>query len=211
MPGRVKDSALAMHIRTMLFLLLLTPAILSACGGRPVAEPKPAAEPQPPPREARPALRPADPVPGQDLYYDESNPEFATLQKANQALAGFPVDRTGKVDWMELLRSGRIQPRASLRGEGSMNVLDLDVVMKNTREMPHVLFPHRSHTLWLECSNCHPRPFEARAGAHTITMSDIFRGRYCGMCHDRVAFVTFFSCMRCHSVPQSAPPAAGRK
>lgn len=30
-------------------------------------------------------------------------------------------------------------------------------------------------------------------------MNDIFRGRYCGMCHDRVAFVTYFSCERCHS------------
>jgi hypothetical protein len=38
-------------------------------------------------------------------------------------------------------------------------------------------------------------------------MADIFRGQYCGMCHDRVAFITFFSCMRCHSVPQ---PAAGK-
>lgn len=207
-----------MHIRAILMLLMLAAGFLASCGGKPVAEPKAAADPRPPARPAQPAVRPAEAEAGQDLYYDESNSDFASLQKANQALAGFPVDRTGKVDWMELLRSGRIQPRASLRGEEGMDVLDLDVVMKNTKEMPHVLFPHRSHTLWLDCSNCHPRPFEARAGAHAITMSDIFRGRYCGICHDRVAFVTYFSCERCHSVPQGGTkpwwdtpaPGAGR-
>jgi c(7)-type cytochrome triheme protein len=74
--------------------------------------------------------------------------------------------------------------------------------MKNTKEMPFVRFPHYAHTLWLDCSNCHPAPFEPRSGSTSITMADIFRGKYCGMCHDRVAFITFFSCQRCHSVPQ---------
>jgi hypothetical protein len=37
-------------------------------------------------------------------------------------------------------------------------------------------------------------------------MINIFRGQYCGKCHDRVAFVTFFSCYRCHSQPQNPPP-----
>jgi len=81
------------------------------------------------------------------------------------------------------------------------------VILKNTKEMPWVRFPHSSHTLWLDCSNCHPAPFVAKAGANTIMMADIFRGKYCGMCHDRVAFVTFFSCARCHSVPQPTAPA----
>ncbi len=79
-------------------------------------------------------------------------------------------------------------------------VLDLDVIMRNTREMPPVRFPHKAHTLWLACANCHPEPFEPRAGANRIAMADIFRGRYCGVCHDRVAFITFYSCPRCHSV-----------
>src|SRR5512134_532915 len=115
----------------------------------------PAPQPPRPPQEAPPSVRPAEAAPGQDLFYDESNPDFAALQKANQALAGFPVDKTGKVDWMQVLRSGRIQPRADLRGQGGMSVLEMDIVMKNTKEMPYVLFPHRSHTLWLDCSNCH--------------------------------------------------------
>ncbi len=189
----------------LVLALLLAGGVALAGGGlKPVLPeyrtPPPAPEPPRPAPEAPPTVRPAEAAPGQDLFYDESNPGFAALQKANQALAGFPVDRTGKVDWMQALRSGRIQPRADVGGAGAMSVLEMDIVMKNTKEMPWVLFPHRSHTLWLDCSNCHPEPFAARAGAHQITMNEIFRGRYCGMCHDRVAFVTHFSCERCHSV-----------
>lgn len=210
----------------MRFRAWLTLALLLAGGGalaggglKPVLPeyrtPPPAPEKPRPAAEAQPAVRPAEAAPGQDLFYDESNPGFAALQKANQALAGFPVDKTGKVDWMQALSSGRIQPRADLLGQGGMSVLEMDIVMRNTKEMPWVRFPHRSHTLWLDCSNCHPAPFEARAGAHAITMNDIFRGQYCGMCHDRVAFNTYFSCERCHSVPHGPvrpwweTPAAG--
>jgi len=146
-------------------------------------------------------VRPAESAPGQDLFYDPANPGFPLLQKANEALAGFPVDNYGKVDWVAALRSGLIAPRADLKGEDRMEVLDMDIVMKNTRQMPYVLFPHRAHTQWLDCSNCHPAIFESRAGAHQITMNDIFRGEYCGKCHDRIAFVTYFSCERCHRVP----------
>jgi c(7)-type cytochrome triheme protein len=205
--------------RVLAWALLAAMFAMSGC--RPPVQappPEPAIPPAgkpPPAREARPTVRSAEAAPDQDLYYDDSNPDFATLQKANQGLAGFPLDPTGRIDWVDALRAGRIQPRADLRGEEAMSVLDLDIVMKNTKEMPWVLFPHRSHTLWLDCSNCHPQPFEARAGAHLITMNDIFRGRYCGTCHDRVAFVTYFSCERCHSVahgtmkPWSPVPAPG--
>lgn len=138
-----------------------------------------------------------------DAFYDPANPSYDQLQRPAESLAGLPTDVRGTVDWMHALRTGQIQPRAALSGESRMEILDMDIVMKNTREMPHVRFPHRSHTEWLACSNCHPALFETRAGAASITMNDIFRGRYCGVCHDRVAFITFFACDRCHSVPQS--------
>lgn len=141
-------------------------------------------------------------------FYDPHNPDLARLQSARDAMAPLPRDPVGFPDWMRALREGSIQPRAGLAPGAAMGVLDLDVVMKNTKEMPFVRFPHKSHTMWLDCSNCHPEPFEPRAGAARIAMADIFRGKFCGMCHDRVAFVTFFSCNRCHSVPQDAQPAA---
>lgn len=106
---------------------------------------------------------------------------------------------------MKALNEGLIKPRSKLSGGETMEVLDLDVIMRNTKEMPFVKFPHRSHTLWLACANCHPDPFPAKAGATAIRMADIFRGQFCGKCHDRVAFITFFSCVRCHSVPQVRP------
>jgi c(7)-type cytochrome triheme protein len=139
--------------------------------------------------------------------YDPENPDLATMQRADLATKDLPKDSLGFTDWMKALRSGTINPRASLDGKGAMNVLDKDVILRNTKEMPWVRFPHLSHTMWLDCSNCHPSPFVAQAGANRIAMADIFRGKFCGMCHDRIAFVTFFSCMRCHSVPQTAAPA----
>lgn len=134
--------------------------------------------------------------------HDETNPEFHRLQRLDDAMLGVRRDAAGFPDWMMALRSGAISPRAGLNPDERMSTFDLNVVMTNTREMPNVLFPHLSHTLWLDCANCHPYPFVPKAGANQITMSEIFRGKYCGMCHDRVAFITFFSCDRCHSVSQ---------
>jgi c(7)-type cytochrome triheme protein len=135
-------------------------------------------------------------------FLDPTNPDLHRLQDPDTALAALPKDALGFPDWMRALRDGLISPRGGLLDDGPGEQLDLDVVMRNTRQMPWVRFPHRAHTQWLACSNCHPKPFEARAGSSEIQMADIFRGRYCGMCHDRVAFVTFFTCQRCHAVPQ---------
>ena len=74
--------------------------------------------------------------------------------------------------------------------------------MRNTKGMPYVRFPHKTHIEWLACSNCHPAIFAQKAGTAKIRMEDIFRGRFCGKCHDRVAFITHRACFRCHSVPQ---------
>lgn len=136
--------------------------------------------------------------------HDEANPDFLRLQRIDEATRHMKRDAVGFPDWMAALRSGVISPWAGLSDTDKMNVLDLDIVMRNTREMPYVRFPHQSHTLWLDCSNCHPVPFIAKTGANPVSMSQIFRGQYCGMCHDRVAFITFFSCDRCHSVPHGA-------
>ena len=148
---------------------------------------------------APPKLRGRRTLPGQNRFYDRDNPTYGMLQKANQAMARFPVDREGQIDWVNALQTGQIKPRSGVRGGKRMKTLDGDIIMRNTREMPHVLFSHRAHTEWLACSNCHEKPFPTRAGATSMTMTDIFRGKYCGMCHDKVAFSTFV-CERCHSV-----------
>lgn len=173
------------------------------------AYPQPDAATDAPVRKPRQeSENPAHRALGREDFYDPKNPDLKHLQQHDDAMTGIPRDANGFPDWMRALKEGLIQPRTGLAPGAAMGVLDLDVVMKNTKEMPYVRFPHKSHTLWLDCSNCHPLPFEPRAGAARITMADIFRGKYCGMCHDRVAFVTFFSCQRCHSVaqPNSAAP-----
>lgn len=168
---------------------------------RPIDQGPPAPQPTPVPGSPS-SVTPGD-IPGAhpNPFYDPSNPDLARLQNAREVAKQLPQDRDGRIDWMTALRSGSITPRSQLRGETGSPPLDLDIIMKRTRQMPFVRFPHRSHTEWLACSNCHPAIFEARAGSTTIRMEDIFRGRYCGTCHDRVAFVTHRACDRCHSVP----------
>lgn len=197
-------------------MVTLTQAHDAAAQVRPSASPiKPAPgwEPPPPAIAVPPApavtqtrLRAPVAVANQDNFYDPTNPAFHQLQKANQSLLGMPLDRAGFIDWMRLLNEGQITPRANVTGSENLKPLDLDIVLKNTKQMPWVRFPHRSHTLWLDCSNCHPAPFEQKTGAAKISMESIFRGQWCGMCHDRVAFITHLACERCHSVKN---PAAG--
>lgn len=139
--------------------------------------------------------------------HDPDNPESHLLQRVGTAIPPGFRDKTGKPDWMRLLDSQFIQPRSTVDGKGSMAPLELDILMRNTKEMPWVKFPHRPHTLWLECSNCHDAIFIPKAGANPIDMTRIFRGEACGVCHGRVAFQPFVACERCHSVPQGNIPA----
>lgn len=137
----------------------------------------------------------------QSKVYDTTNPDYPTLQKTNEALFDLELDKKGAVDWMKALNSGAITPRADLLGVGKMEILETDIIMKNTKVMPYVKFPHGSHTRWLACANCHDQIFLPKAGANPVDMTKIFRGQYCGVCHGQVAFITTFSCERCHSVP----------
>ena len=131
--------------------------------------------------------------------------ERLPFQSPADALAGFPRDPRGRVDWVAALRQDRIRPRNRKEGPGSPHVLDLDVLMKQTGAMPHVRFPHRPHTRWLTCSNCHPRPFKPKAGANAISMGKIMEGKACGKCHGKVAF-DIYVCERCHSQPHPGSP-----
>jgi c(7)-type cytochrome triheme protein len=78
----------------------------------------------------------------------------------------------------------------------------MDIIFTDTGSMPYVRFPHLSHTLWLDCSNCHPSIFVQKKGANNIAMTDILQGRFCGLCHGKVSFPPTLNCTRCHSVPQ---------
>lgn len=151
---------------------------------------------------ALPAERGTETELGQNMLYDQENLNRVNLQRANQSLAGFPLDRLGKVDWVKAMAMGLITPRATKESQGEMEVLDQDIILTNTKEMAYVRFPHLQHTQWLGCTNCHDAIFKPVAGSTRMSMQDIFQGKYCGTCHDRVAFSTY-ACERCHSVQQA--------
>ncbi|MDH5327432.1 MAG: hypothetical protein OEZ68_01270 [Gammaproteobacteria bacterium] len=138
--------------------------------------------------------------PRNDGIHDHYNNALVTLQDPTRAMANFPRDRRHQVDWVAALEMGLIEPRADLKGERNMLTMDMDIIMKNTQYMPWVKFPHRQHTEWLACENCHPAIFLPREHANSISMNKVLRGKFCGVCHDKVAFAIFI-CERCHSVP----------
>ena len=138
--------------------------------------------------------------PRDDGIHDTVNESLMILQNPARAMATFPRDRRGEVDWVASLEAGIIAPRADLQGVGDMEVLDMDVLMKGTQFMPWVKFPHSKHTKWLACSNCHDDIFKPQVGANDISMNAVLSGQFCGVCHGKVSF-SLFVCERCHSVP----------
>ena len=140
-----------------------------------------------------------------DGIHDPQNEAFAALQEPGEALAAFPIDRRGAVDWVKALELGIISPRADLLGESEMQVLEMDIMFKDTGAMPWVLFPHGRHTQWLDCTNCHDEIFIPQAGANKINMDAVLAGEFCGRCHGKVSF-TLWVCERCHSVPHEGSP-----
>ncbi len=143
----------------------------------------------------------------QDGLHDLNNESLNALQNPEEAMRDFPADRRGAINWVQAIDDGLINPRQSLEGDENMNFMDMDIMLKNTDEMPWVRFPHLAHTRWLDCSNCHPAIFLPQQGANKISMDAIIAGKYCGRCHDKVAF-PLWTCERCHSVPHENSPAA---
>lgn len=117
-----------------------------------------------------------------------------------------PRSRTGDIDWVAALKEGLLDPKASLDAtpEPAGSVLNLDIVFNvgDSYPMPHVVFPHTPHTIWLNCNSCHPALFVMKQGANPVSMDRIVKGEYCGRCHGVVAF-PIRDCFRCHSRPKT--------
>jgi len=141
----------------------------------------------------------------EDGIHDTKNAAIKTLQDPREAMSAFPYDRRGGIDWVKALDLGVIKPRANLKGDNEMVTMDLDIMFKDTGNMPWVKFPHKAHTKWLDCSNCHPKIFIPQKGANNPSMDGILAGEHCGRCHDKVAFALWI-CERCHSVPHNNSP-----
>jgi len=141
----------------------------------------------------------------EDGIHDPANPALKSLQEPADALAAFPQDRRGGIDWVKALDLGIINPRETLNGEEGMLFMDMDIIFTDTGQMPFVRFPHLAHTKWLDCSNCHPKIFIPQKGFNNPSMDGILAGEHCGRCHDKIAFALWI-CERCHSVPHANSP-----
>ncbi|MDH3639202.1 MAG: hypothetical protein OES09_12195 [Gammaproteobacteria bacterium] len=145
----------------------------------------------------------------EDGLHDPQVPAVELLQNPTAAFSKLPRDTAGnKVDWIRALRDGYIKPRSGLLKDKDVEILDQDVLMNRNGSIPLVLFPHKPHTMWLDCENCHEKIFKSKAGATGVTMTKILEGEFCGVCHGAVAF-PLTECNRCHSVPFNSPLVSG--
>ena len=138
-----------------------------------------------------------------DGVHDPRSPALRRLQEPREALRPLPPDGAGnQVQWVEAIERGAIVPRTSLDPERSLRTLDTEVYMNADGSVPIVRFPHRQHTLWLDCSNCHEKLFVSKSGANRISMLRILQGEQCGLCHGAVSF-PLTECARCHNTPRT--------
>ena len=143
----------------------------------------------------------------EDGVHDPRSPGIKDLQEPGAALSELarqvPDSTVGnQVRWVSAIEKGVINPRAALWESTQIRVLDLDIYLDVGGSMPVVRFPHKAHTYWLDCSNCHEHVFASKAGANKIAMYQILEGQQCGVCHGAVAF-PLTECKRCHNVPQA--------
>jgi len=139
-----------------------------------------------------------------DGVHDPRSPAVKQLQQPRDALSKLTPDSAGnQVRWVQSLDKGEISPREKLNPKTEVRKLDRDIILDVNGGMPAVRFPHRQHTEWLDCSNCHDGIFKMRTGETKISMFLILQGEQCGICHGAVAF-PLTECMRCHSIPKQA-------
>jgi c(7)-type cytochrome triheme protein len=146
--------------------------------------------------------------PPEDGIHDADSPGTHLLQTPREAFETLPDSKSGNyVQWNAAMDEGLIEPRNSL-GQVSTPpiVLDLNIVREVKGSMPDVVYPHKQHTQWLDCSNCHPAIFIPQKGANQISMASILLGEKCGVCHGKVAFPVS-ECRRCHSRPKEQTAA----
>ena len=141
-----------------------------------------------------------------DGLHDPKGEGVELKQEPGEALSPLPFDPEvgNQVRWVKALEDGLINPRTNIFPETKVNILDLDIILNKKGGMAMVRFPHRPHTLWLDCVNCHEHIFSYKAGESQISMFNILMGEQCGVCHGAVAF-PLTECARCHNVPHDSP------
>jgi c(7)-type cytochrome triheme protein len=142
--------------------------------------------------------------------HDPANDMTLQLQPPATAFAELPKSMAGNhVDWVKALDSKAVTPRWDRNDPAAAAiVMDLNIVREVKGSMPDVVYPHKQHTEWLDCSNCHPAIFVPQKGANQISMASILLGQKCGVCHGKVAFPVS-ECRLCHSRKKAVATVAG--
>jgi c(7)-type cytochrome triheme protein len=150
-----------------------------------------------------------NPPPHEDGIHDPSIEEVYQLQPPQTGLAGLPPSSAGnRIDWVKALNERKITPRFDrIDPQAQAAVMDLNIVREVKGSMPDVVYPHKQHTQWLDCANCHPAIFKPQKGANPMSMAAIMLGEQCGVCHGKVAFPVS-ECRLCHSKNKVAGAAA---
>jgi c(7)-type cytochrome triheme protein len=146
-----------------------------------------------------------NPPPMRDGIHDPKNSGTKILQPPKQAFSGIAKGKGGNyIDWVKALDNGNINPRYDLLDENVKPlIMDLNIIREVKGSMPNVAYPHKQHTQWLDCSNCHPAIFIPKKGGNQVSMAAILLGQKCGVCHGKVAFPVS-DCRRCHSRKKNA-------
>ncbi len=138
--------------------------------------------------------------PAEDGIHDPANDGTIALQAPLAAYGNLPKSNAGnRIDWVQSIAAKKIMPRWDRNDLKAEPVtMDLNIVREVKGSMPDVVYPHKQHTEWLDCSNCHPAIFVPQKGANQISMAAILLGQKCGVCHGKVAFPVS-ECRNCHS------------
>lgn len=117
------------------------------------------------------------------------------------SLADFPKAKYGNgIDWSEALSAHLITPVHYLTIKPPEDIVqDKRLTLEASWNMiPPAFYPHKLHSKWLDCNNCHPDIFNIKKkSTERFSMQRNLEGQYCGVCHMTVAF-PMNDCKRCH-------------
>jgi c(7)-type cytochrome triheme protein len=126
--------------------------------------------------------------------------DFATFTRK------FPKERFGNgIDWEKTESAGLVKLIDYIEGVSvrrqAMAVRKDFTINAKVEGMADITFSHAKHTVWCGCEVCHPEIFVGvKKGMSKYTMAEIYDGKYCGVCHVKVAF-PLLDCQRCHTKP----------
>lgn len=116
-------------------------------------------------------------------------------------LSALPKEKFGNgIDWVKALNTSMIKPVHYLTIKPPEDItFDKTLTLKaEMLNIPPAVFPHKPHTQWLDCNNCHPYIFNLKEKAtEHFSMGQILKRKFCGVCHLNVAF-PMNHCKGCH-------------